>query len=98
METTTFVQYTVIPLLGPTQVELYSPIILKRVVDQIDHCDRRLTKKACVIWTQNSTAIPTDITRLTTDTALSWIFRIAITPCKTMYNVTAREKKTGTMI
>ena len=42
------------------------------------------TIKACVIWTQNSTAIPTDITRFTTAIALSWIPRMAITPCKTI--------------
>jgi hypothetical protein len=40
------------------------------------------TIKACVIWTQNSTAIPIDITRFTTEIALSWIPRMAITPCQ----------------
>jgi hypothetical protein len=43
--------------------------------------DVMLTEKACVICTQNSTPMPTDMTRLTTETAFSWIFRIAITPC-----------------
>ena len=42
----------------------------------------KLTEKACVICTQNSTAMPTDIIRLTTETAFSWILRIAITPCR----------------
>lgn len=41
---------------------------------------RNLTKKACIICTQNSTAMPTDITRFTTDNAFSWILRIAIIP------------------
>lgn len=42
--------------------------------------EKILTEKACVICTQNSTAMPTAMTRLTTETAFSWIFRIAITP------------------
>lgn len=42
----------------------------------------RLTVKACTICTQNSTAIPIDIIRFTTDTAFSWIPKIAITPCR----------------
>lgn len=42
----------------------------------------RLTVKAWTMCTQNSTAIPIAIIRFTTDTALSWIPKIAITPCR----------------
>lgn len=45
-----------------------------------------LTENAWVIWTQNSTAIPTDITILTTEIAFNWIPRIAITPCRSIYH------------
>lgn len=37
--------------------------------------------------TQNSTAIPIDIMRFTTETAFSWIPRIAITPCKDLSGI-----------
>lgn len=41
---------------------------------------RALTEKAWVMCTQNSTAMPTDMIRFTTDSAFSWIWKTAITP------------------
>lgn len=49
----------------------FSDTISFTAFDKIKKRENILTEKACDICTQNSTAIPIDITKFTTETALS---------------------------